>query len=165
MMFCTSPDGKLTIPPIFDDKTECWWSYVRLPLFVPYFQVVCAGVSSEDECTQTLFLQSVAQLDMVLNDSDVEVLSVQLVSPGYINGKGIWQIDVLENIYRGIEVENGGHTQYAFVYVVSGGRRFLESSIAKTENDLSNLELLLDLTPIVDSMEDWLSESYAFSQS
>lgn len=147
MMFCTSPDGAIRIPPIFDNNDEHWWSYIRLPLFSPYFQVVCSGSSrATSESFQTFFLQTVDQLIKVVSDDAVNVTEVQLVTPGHMNAKGLWQIDVLERVFRGLEVNQKDHKQYAFVYAIAGGQRYLESCVAKVESELTELELVLDLS-------------------
>ena len=65
-----------------------------------------------------------------------------------MNGKGLWQIDVLERVFQGVEVDEGDHKQYAFVYLISGGARYVESCVAKAEKDLTDVKLILDLTDI-----------------
>lgn len=143
-MFCTSPDGEIRIPPVFESDEEYWWSYVRRPLFIPYFVVVCSEATSQS--SQTFFLETVDQLAQVVGDTTIELKAVQLVSPGHMNGTGIWQIDVLESVFQGLEVNEENCKQYAFVYAVSGGKRYLQSCIANAENDLADLELVLDLS-------------------
>lgn len=143
-MFCTSPDGEINRLPLFESDDEYWWSYVRLPLFTPYFMIVCS--ESNSESSQTLFLQTIRQLAQVLSDTSIEMNTVQLVSPGHMNGTGAWQIDVLERVFQGLEVNEKDHKQYAYVYAVASGGRYLESCVANAETDLSDLELLLDLS-------------------
>lgn len=143
-MFCTSPDGEIPIPPVFESDDEYWWSYVKQPLFTPYFIVVCSDETSER--SQTIFLQTVGQLAQVASDTAIELETVQLVSPGRMNGTGIWQMDVLEKVFQGLEVNEKDHKRYAFVYVIAGGGRYLESCIANVESDLTELEMILDLS-------------------
>lgn len=146
-MFCTYPDGRIPIPPIFDDKEEHWWSYVKLPLFVPYFQLVCGStLDKSDGCVQTLFLHAIDQVIGVYDDVEIDVDTVQVVSPGYMNGTGAWKIDSLESVYRGVESRSNDFIQYAHVYVVAGGVRYLHSSVASDETDLTDVELLCDLS-------------------
>lgn len=149
MMFCTHPDGEMPIPAVFNDRSENWWSYVKLPLFVPYFQLVCGTLAAEsDGSAQTFFFPTIDQVLMVLSDPGTNVSSVQIVSPGYMNGTGIWQIDVLKAVYRGVESRSEDLKQYAHVYVVADGLRYLQSSIAVAECDLTNVELICDLSAI-----------------
>lgn len=146
-MFCTHPDGEMTIPEIFDEGEEYWWSYIKLPLFVPYFQVVCgSSLEPSTGCAQTFFFPTIDQVMMILADVTVDVNSVQLVSPGYMNGSGDWQIDKLQSVLRGVEVQSGEETQYAYIYVVASGSRYLQSGIAANESELANLEVVCDLS-------------------
>ncbi len=146
-MFCTLADATIPIPPGFDGRSEACWSFVVLPLFVPYFQVVCrSGLDNTEERVQTICFSSFAQVMSAIADPDVKIYSVQLVNPGYMNGTGIWQIDILESVYRGVELHSRGHKQFAHVYVISNSARMLESSIAASEYDLTDVELVCDLT-------------------
>lgn len=147
----------MPIPPIFDDGSECWWSYVKLPLFEPYFQIVCGSLGESRGSLQTLFIQTIDQVLSILRDPVIDVTSVQLVSPGYMNGSGSWQIDELCAVYRGIESQSEDFTQYAFLYVVANGSRYLESCVANTESGLSGLEVICEISAI-DSLKAAVSE-------
>ena len=145
-MFCTSTNGKMPIPPVFDDGSECWWSYVKLPLFVPYFQLVCGSRCEPTGSLQTFFFPSIDQVLSILGDPNVDVTAVQLVSPGHMNGTGNWQIDELSTVYRGFESQSEEFKKYAFLYVVADGSRYLESCVASTESELSSLEMICDVS-------------------
>ena len=141
-MFCTHVDARMPIPPIFDDGSERWWTYVKLPLFVPYFQLVCGSRCEQINTLQTLFVPSIDQVLEIHSDPDVDVIYVQLVSPGHLNGTGKWQIDVLNAVYRGIESLSEGSAQYAFLYEVADGSRYLDACAANAECELSGLEVI-----------------------
>lgn len=142
MMFCTHVNARVPIPPLFDDGSECWWSYVKLPLFVPYFQLVC-GTSSESICAlQTLFVPSVDQVLEIHRDPDIDVTSVQLVSPGHLNGTGSWQIDALDSVYQKVESGPEGFVRTAFLYELADGSHYLDSRSADVEHDLSEFEVI-----------------------
>jgi len=145
-MFCTTADGEMPIPPVFDDGSECWWSYVKLPLFVPYFHLVCGSLREPKGSLQTFFIPTIDQVLTILRDPSIDVPSVQLVSPGHMNGTGSWRIDELSTVYRGIESQSADFTQYAFLYVVADGSRYLESCVASNECELSSLEIICDVS-------------------
>jgi len=154
-MFCTHLEAELSIPEIIDDGSESWWSYVKLPLFLPYFQLVCGPSDPDsDRCFQTIFFTNFEQVLVTLDDASIEVSSVQLVSPGYMNSTGHWQIDLLEAVYRGVEVQSEDFRQYAYIYVVSGGTRYLQSCIAAGECDLSDIELVRNLVAPIRREDD-----------
>ena len=140
-MFRTNKDGQIAFPPAFDDRSEFWWAYVSIPLHVPYFQIVCSEENSF--VTQTILLQSADQLLSFIDRYIVH--AAQIVTPGYMNGKGTWQIDVLKTVLRGTEVLSDQGNQFAYVYVVADGRRLLESSIAQSESELCDLHELITL--------------------
>lgn len=158
-MFCTHADGEMPIPPIFDDGSECWWSYVKLPLFVPYFQLVCGSRCESRGSLQTFFIQTIDKVLSILRDPVIDVISVQLVSPGHMNRSGNWQIDELRTIYRGVESQSADFKQYAFLYVVANGSRYLDSCVANTESDLSGLEVICEIPAATDPLKAAVSES------
>lgn len=147
MMFCTHADGEIKIPEIFDEKDEYWWSYIKLPLFTPYFLVVCSPADkSTDGCSSTFFFTTIDEVKMVYSDAMVDILSVNLVSPGYMNGSGTWQMDELRTVYRGLEMGEPDHRQFGFIYSVASGSRYLQCGVATSESELEDLQVIFDLS-------------------
>lgn len=145
-MFCTHIDARIPIPPLFDDESERWWSYVKLPLFVPYFQLVCCTSCESTSTLQTLFVHSVDQVLEIYRNPDIDVTSVQLVSPGHLNGTGSWQIDALGAVYQKVESGPEGFIRNAILYEVADGSRYLDSCSADVEYDLSEFEVICNFS-------------------
>ncbi len=144
-MFETHDSAELPIPPGLGDPGIRMWSYVVCRLFVPWIHVVRRVNHEEDgepyALHETLFLTHVEQLLQLQGDPEVKIVTIDLVSPGHLNGSDRWKLEPLAEIWEGIEP--GTDVQMAHVYVLKNGARYLDSGLASSESELRNLRRLL----------------------
>ena len=84
---------------------------------------------------ETLFLAQVQQLAQVQGIPRINIVSIDLMSPGQLNGTGHWKLEPLAEIWEGlVPMEHGN--QRAFVYVLEDGRRYFDAAPDAAESDL-----------------------------
>lgn len=120
-MFHTFPDAESPIPKGLAQNGERSWLWLEFGLYIPYF-LVAIRVESETEkdvipMTRHLFLTRVDQiLDLdTQQNSAMQILSLSLMSPGYMNKGDDYQLAQVKEVWAC--EENGGHK-----FVLSDGR-------------------------------------------
>lgn len=144
-MFETHDETELPIPPGLGDPGERMWPYIVRRLFVPWLHVVRRVAFEENgvPCAlqEMLFLTRVGQLQQLQETSDIEIVAVDLVSPGHLNGTHHWKFEPLAEIWEGIEP--GTEDRKAYVYVLENGVRYPDLALASSESELRNRRRLL----------------------
>lgn len=143
-MFETVESAEISIPPIFGNEGARFWAYVRLRLHMPWFY---ATYEFEFEDGKTLrhmlFLSKVEHLQQMVQDQDIEISEVHIVLPGHMSGKRKWTMELLAEVWEGIEPETEGRP--AYVYVTGDRSRYVDSALSTKEADLLNKELIYAL--------------------
>lgn len=140
-MFETNKSAEIEIPPIFCSHDVQHWSYVRFRLHIPWFHVEFSfRISEEGSLRNMLFLTKVDHLLQMSQESDVEIIEVDIVVPRHMSGKECWAMEPLREIWRGIEPETDG--QYAHIFVTRDSNRYFLAGVCDTETELENKELI-----------------------
>jgi len=143
-MFETVDYAEMPIPSCFSEDGERLWAHVRLQIHVYWFYVVY-GVSSSDgeeiEQSQIVFFPYIEQLTKLASTQQVTLVEVQLVSPGHLNGEGLWKMEPLKEIWVSQEPDIA-HVQHAHIFVVESGRHYIDSAVGTPENKIKHKELL-----------------------
>ena len=134
-MFETHVEGEIPLPAEFGYPNVRAWSYVHCHLFAPWLHVV-RQVTYQDKgggepyvLQDMLFLAEVGQLVELQAIPQVKIVSVDLMSPGPLNGTGHWKLEPLAEIWEGL-VPMGFGPRRAFVYVLEDGRRYLDDAFS-----------------------------------
>ena len=143
-MFETIESAEIHIPAIFGDKSRRFWAYVQLRLHMPWFYVAYQ-FNNEDGTTMrhVLFLSRIEQLQQMVQDQDIEINEVHIVLPSHMSGKDKWTMELLAEVWEGMEPEVEG--QPAYIYVTSDRSRYTDSALNTKEADLLNKELIYAL--------------------
>ena len=100
-MFETADYAEMPLPSCFSEEGERLWAHVRLQIHVYWFYVVYGVLSSdgkEIEQSQIVFFPYIEQLTKLTSTQQVTLIEVQLVSPGHLNGEGLWKMKPLKEI-------------------------------------------------------------------
>ncbi|WP_212631995.1 hypothetical protein [Pseudomonas sp. KB-10] len=125
-MFLTLDHAEIPVGALL--KGVHTWRYVEYLASFPYFHVTALDVDDDRTRPTTLLVYTVHDLlDLAAAESQGwEIQSVQLVSPGRMNGTGEWQMEKLREI-KGIELARG--TSYA--YLLYSGATYFDHEATK----------------------------------
>lgn len=146
-MFETHDHAEIPLHLEFRDAGERLWAYVRTRLHVPWLHVVYGLTHEEDgesyTLRETLFLSEAEQLEQLRQQPRLSLVSVDLMSPGHLNGTGRWQLEPLAEIWEGTVPQT--ESQRAYVYVLADGRRYADAALDTPEGELRNKRCVLRL--------------------
>ncbi|MNF44988.1 hypothetical protein D3C84_261100 [compost metagenome] len=99
------------------------WKYVELTLAHVWFYVTVVQRVKFEQIRSILMLDNLALLDDLLSDphSGREVESIQLVTPGRLNGSGDWRMERLLRIEHLID-----HDSVAYIYEVKNNITYVD---------------------------------------
>lgn len=137
-MFYTWPEAKQPSPPINPPMGEQTWRWVEMaieiPIFLLHFRV------KQDDATMDrhlLFGQLRDALDVINQKcADLEIIGMLLLSPGYMNGSGEFQLGKISEIWRDKE------TSTMHKYVLDTGQSLSFDLIQRTGVE-PEMELML----------------------
>lgn len=141
-MFETHKTAEVHVPHSIADEDKRLWGYVALKIQIPWFYVVYKVLNpAAFESTGVLFLNNLEQLISLQQDQDINILQIDLVSPGYMNGTGQWKMEPLSEILEGLRTDTDIE-QWERVFVLRNGVQYFETC-AMTENPtLTKMTLL-----------------------
>ena len=110
------------------DRSYAWlaedqqaWHFVEQRLLSPWLHITVTRARGEDTCVEVFFLEDMRGLEhftrMTLEGA--AELSLQIVTPGWMNGSGGWSMEHLEAIH---ESDDGLYR----CYTVQSGRRYCQ---------------------------------------
>jgi hypothetical protein len=145
-MFITDEVAKMHMPSSLlggDDST--YWSYVKQHIHAPWFYCVYAvEYEGGGKSRHMILLGDPQQLEQLSLVSDIEVIEVQVVLPGYVTGQVRWIMTPLASIWEGDAAD--GSTER--VFVSQTGERYCINSKITNENQLDDKRLIFE-SPIV----------------
>lgn len=94
-MFRTYKHAELELPNLFSGEYQVW-HFVELGLHRPWFYAGTREGKGDDVLVTMKMIPNIEVLECLLNEhADVEIESLQVVSPGYINGSSGWMMESL----------------------------------------------------------------------
>lgn len=125
------------------DRSHAWlaedqqaWHFVEQRLSSPWIHITVTRARGEDTCIEVFFLEDMRGLErftrMALEGT--AQLSLQIVTPGWMNGSGEWSMEPLEAIH---ESDDGLHR----CYTVQSGRRYYQPNSVDCQQRCSFKEL------------------------
>ena len=130
-MFQTANCSRHPVYSAFAGDGHHVWSQVELVLSRPWFFVSFLQRNGEEETVGNIFLSLLEQLIELskLQSPVFSVNEVLLVSPGWLNETGGWQMERLHSVWRCAD------TSGAVLYRLEGGREYVESPSAGNNHD------------------------------
>lgn len=142
-MFRTSDHARHPVLSALAGQGGHVWSYVNLTQDKVWFYASYQVRKSEmGTWPETILLSAVDQVRELCRGFDgvIENIELMLVSPGYVNQTDAWKMDPLHEIWCG---QDPKHRNNIFVYVLSDGRRYIDSQQVVDCSELVGLERIV----------------------
>ncbi len=137
-MFETQRQAEIPLPPELNSENIQCWSHIQSRLHMYWFHVVYEIThASAENFSYILFLTDIEQLIQLENDPDIELIEVDLVSPGYMNGESRWKMDILKEIIIGTEPDSYAG-ELTYIFVLNNNMRIIYSDSPTTEDNIQN---------------------------
>lgn len=133
-MFITHQSSKSPFSEMLGGAALALWNEVELSLQTPWFlvdlrQTVPAALGVL-ETTRTLLLPNLQALEQIAQlqetDEHARLVSIHIVTPGYLNGSDEWRMDLLRAVWSAEDPNEPGNT--IDVYEIQGGKKFSAST-------------------------------------
>lgn len=100
-MFLTHESDRVHIPQGLLQTGESGWTMMRLAIEAPWFVVeLQPNTDGVEGYRGTVFVTRLSTLEELMKACRIWVVSLQVVTPGYVNGTGTWSIDTVEQIWQ-----------------------------------------------------------------
>lgn len=118
-MFITNKQAEVKGSQAMLEPGHQGWHFVQQHLMSPWFHTTIVRCEDGLEFHDVVFVDGLQALTSLLEltETGVQVRSVQLVSPGWLNGTGDWHMDILLEIARS---QDGASLRYT----LHDGRHF-----------------------------------------
>ena len=149
-MFMTTADAEFRVPKGLSPPGVRMWSYLLQNLHMPWFHVTFQAESSQSMIFATHRQQ---WLDLQVEEPrrlrhDPLLRSIQLVSPGWMNGTTEWRMELLKELWVG---KNPANESEVCIYVVETGARYRDLTADCTEEALKDRRKLFDAQSLAGS--------------
>lgn len=137
-MFRTMREAELMPGLIRPESDFQFWAFVELETVWPWFHVETIDSSGDIQHKGTVLAPNVQLLKDLVSCSvnAAWVNQVQVVTPGCMNGSGVWRMEILERLYE--LVDKGGEVLGHHYHVLTGA----VYSTVGSENQNGSLKLL-----------------------
>lgn len=150
-MFITNNAFRSPISDLLADPSETYWQATELALHHPWFLVTFRQLDLSDhepfEIGRTVLLSNVGEMEQLINqDSGGRLVfdSIQVITPGHINGSDQWKMEPLHAAWSAQEPNVEGQTLE--VYETIAGVRYVNSILGTSIDDLQ-METLIARFP------------------
>lgn len=118
-MFVTNRRAEIDGTFIMLEEGQQAWHFVEKRLLSPWFNVTVVRRQNDEQYQDVLFLDNVRYLRQFasLTEDGMALCSVQIVTPGWVNGSGDWLMEPL------IEVSESAEGA-SWCYTVQGGKQY-----------------------------------------
>lgn len=145
-MFRTVPQAEIPLSELFSIDGERAWSVVFKSLCLPWFYMTYLIDDTENDLRQTVLISSTEQLlAFPLADKNFTVIEIQLVSPGWLNGKDQWMMEPLVEVWQAQEKES---EQLVDIFVLNNRSRYTVGALGSAEGELLNPKLVATFNSI-----------------
>jgi hypothetical protein len=132
-MFITNEAHRLRIPSLLGGPQQTQWMAVELALNSPWFLVTFKEleVDSTSETREyfsfhrSVLVDSIESVERLIqsNHSDqIQFVSIQIFTPGYMNGTNEWKMETLDSVQEGHHPDFESYS--VDVFVTSDGHRY-----------------------------------------
>lgn len=120
------------------------WSAVSLPLNRPWFFVSYTCFTEDGPHTSSIMVDSASKILEIagLIGDQVRLDDVLLVSPGWVNQTTGWKMEPLAAIWEGQDPLRSVKAQ---IFVLTDGRRYLETPLASDPSSLVDLVCVVSI--------------------
>lgn len=120
-MFRTYKHAELEFPSIFGSDFQIW-HFIELGIHRPWFYAGTIEGEGDDALMTMKMIPNVDVLECLLAEySDVQITSLQIVSPGYVNGTSGW---VMEDLVKLVVLGDKTGRTSGYRCSVDGGKSY-----------------------------------------
>ncbi len=138
-MFQTFDSAKL--PIFWKDVGESVWSYAELMVNTTWFYADCKVTDGVDTVKSTYLLSMSSQISDLINQPEITVRSVYIVSPPYINGTDSWKMSLLAKISAG-KIRYEDYEGEIEIYELENGEKLYSSSEINSDEQIESVRIL-----------------------
>lgn len=102
-MFATTEFARAQIFELDPDGVEQLWWFVENRTNQYWFHVSYRNKLDEHKIENTIHISHLNHLLEFQGTENIEILEVELVTPGHINGSGRWQMDMLVKVEKAVD--------------------------------------------------------------
>lgn len=114
-MFWTHESERGDLPALVLPEGGASWAVVRLAVHAPWYILGYSDIwGGEEAPRETMLVGRLATLEGILTEGNRFDFSVEVVTPGYVNGSDGWSVDRVSQIWRQERRE---------IYELADGRR------------------------------------------
>lgn len=143
MMFQTNNDAHINIPSLSHD--EHVWGYVELLIEDLWLFVDCKVYMDNLTIKSSFIFGKPKQLKDLINNPEVEITTIYLVSPPIVNNNLHWKMDPIEKISLGIIDYLGVNTEIE-KYELKNGKVYYSQYPDTVDMSKASLELIFNAT-------------------
>lgn len=138
-MFQTNENAKL--PFFWKDIEESVWSYTELVVGTSWFYADCRLTDGVDTVTSTYLLSMSSQISDLINNPDITIKSIYIVSPPYLNGTDTWKMSTLNKLSVG-KVSFEDYENKVEIYELKSGEILYSSSDVDSYEQIEDVKVV-----------------------
>lgn len=138
-MFQTHESAKL--PFFWKGIDESVYSYAELTVNSIWFYADCKLSDGVDTVTLTYLLSLSSQIKDLINNPDISIKSIYLVSPPYVNRTDSWNMSLLKKVSLG-KVKNEDYESNIEIYELKSGEVFYSSSDIYSDEQITDIKVV-----------------------
>lgn len=140
-MFITNNAFKSPVSDLLADSSDTYWQATELALHHPWFLVAFRQLETCDddyfEFGRTMLLSNVSEVEQLIQqDSGGRLLfdSIQVITPGHVNGTDQWKMEPLHAVWSAQDPSFKGQTMD--VYETVAGVKYANSKLGTSIDEL-----------------------------
>lgn len=140
-MFITQKSSKSPFSELLGGASHEHWNEVELALQSTWFVVALRQVESNSggaiEIARTLLLSSVREVEKIAEqtvDGPTRLVSIHVVTPGFVNGSDEWKMNQLRAIWSAEDPKEPG--QRVEIFETNDGAKYTNSAFGSAIDDL-----------------------------
>ncbi|HEY9210732.1 MAG TPA: hypothetical protein VIO56_04915 [Methylotenera sp.] len=138
-MFQTHESAKL--PIFWKDLEESFYSYAELMVNSSWFYADCKVSDGVDTVTSTYLLSMSSQIKDLINNPDITIRSIYIVSPPYLNGTESWHMGPLAKVSVG-KITYDDHESNIEIYELKSGEILYSSSDIDSHEQIEDIKVV-----------------------
>ncbi|WP_296699197.1 hypothetical protein [Rhodoferax sp.] len=162
-MFITNNASRSPVSNLLGDPAAHYWGAAELALCRPWFLVTFLHTESIDgedafSRTRTMLLSNVEDVESMAQQEtggSLQFESVQVITPGHLNGTGGWKMEPLDSVWTAEEPSVAG--QVVEIYETKAGVKYAVSMLGTPVDELRKETLWLRF-PVLEENHGCLSQ-------
>lgn len=138
-MFQTHESAKL--PIFWKDVDDRVYSYAELMVNSSWFYADCKVTDGVNSVTSTYLLSMSSQIKDLINNPDISIRSIYLVSPPYLNRTDSWNMSPLAKVSVG-KLTNEDYESNIEIYELESGEILYSSSDIDSHEQIEDINVV-----------------------